>query len=353
MNNIKPKVLVIDDEELNIKLFKMILQSQQYEVLIAKNGKEGVDTAKAMNPDIILMDIMMPVMNGLEATKILKVDNTTKNIPIIVISALNDNESRYKLLEAGADEFINKPIDNKELIIRVKNLLKVRKYYTLLEQYNDQLKCDVEIKTEQLKNSYIETIYALARAAEFRDEDTGEHIKRISYYSKLLSECLNLDKEFSNTIFYAAPMHDIGKIGIPDNILLKPGPLNKEEWMILKNHTLYGYKILYGISSPYLIMGANIALFHHERWNGSGYPKMVSREDIPIEARITNICDQYDALRSKRPYKPPFDHKKTCEIILLGDGRTMPEHFDPDIYQAFQKCSDDFYNIYEKFMDCL
>ena len=351
MNNIKPKILVVEDEKLNIKLFKMILESQQYEIIIAENGKKGVELAKEILPDVILMDIMMPVMNGFEATKIIKADNTTKNIPIIVISALNDSDSRYQLLEAGADEFINKPIDKRELLVRVKNLLKVRKYYNLIEEFNKQLQEEVNAKTKQLKSSYIETIFALAKAAEFRDEDTGEHIRRISYYAKLLSESLNLNSEFSETIFYAAPMHDIGKIGVPDNILLKPGPLLEGEWEILKNHTLYGYDILKEISSPYLIMGANIALNHHERWDGSGYPNKLSKEALPLEARIVNICDQYDALRSKRPYKSPFDHKKTCEIILTGDGRTKPEHFDPVIYQAFQKCTDDFYEIYEKYKD--
>jgi putative two-component system response regulator len=351
MDKDKPKILVVEDEELNIKLFKMILQSQRYEVITAENGKKGVELAKELLPDVILMDIMMPVMNGFEATKIIKSDDTTKNIPIIVISALNDSESRYNLLEVGADEFINKPIDKKELIIRVKNLLKIRKYYNLIEKFNKQLQEEVNAKTKQLKSSYIETIFALAKAAEFRDEDTGEHIRRISYYAKLLSESLNLNSDFSETIFYAAPMHDIGKIGIPDNILLKPGPLTDSEWEILKNHTLYGYDILKEISSPYLIMGANIALNHHERWDGSGYPNKLAKETIPLEARILNICDQYDALRSKRPYKPPFDHKKTCEIILTGDGRTKPEHFDPNIYQAFQKCIDGFYEIYEKYKD--
>ena len=201
--------------------------------------------------------------------------------------------------------------------------------------------------------SHFDTIFTIVRAAEFRDEETGAHVKRIAVYCKELSQFLGMDPEFTDTIYYASPLHDVGKIGIPDNILLKPAKHTPEEWEIMKTHAVLGAKILgAGTSpSPFTRMGAEIALNHHERWDGSGYPGGLAGEAIPLAARIMGICDVYDALRSTRPYKPSFPHERAMSIITEGDGRTVPGHFDPEILDAFAKISGRFAEIYSSLSD--
>jgi len=197
-----------------------------------------------------------------------------------------------------------------------------------------------------LRDSFVESIDTLMRAAEYRDDDTGAHVRRISYYTKVLAETMEMDGEFCECIFYASAMHDIGKIGTPDHILLKPGGFTPEEWEIMKTHTVIGGNILAGNSSPYLQMGEEIALAHHERWDGGGYPFGLKGEAIPVAARIMQLADVYDALRSERPYKKAFDHAKSLEIITQGDGRTNPSHFDPDVLAAFVNCADTMNDIF-------
>jgi putative two-component system response regulator len=189
-------------------------------------------------------------------------------------------------------------------------------------------------------------------ASEFKDEETGAHINRISHYTREIAETYNLGSEFAESIFYASPMHDIGKVAIPDAIQQKPGPLDALEWQIMKTHTTIGAEILEGSSSPYLQMAVDIAKYHHERWDGEGYPNGLKGEEIPLTARIMNICDQYDALRSERPYKSAFDHETSCGIILDGNDRTSPEHFDPEVLEVFRKCRGRFVEIYEELKGC-
>ena len=359
------KILIVDDEETNLKLLVSLLRPLGYETETAYNGVEAVRKTKGYRPDLLLLDLMMPDMDGYEACNLIKSDDEIKNVPVIIITALSDRESRLKGLSAGANDFLSKPIDRAELTIRVRNLLKVKEYEDFMRRHNQLLEEEVKKRTfelqeamkeivraqEETKLSYLETIYRLTLAAEYKDEDTAIHIKRISYYCRMLSEKLGQSENFVETIFYASPMHDIGKIGIPDSILLKPGKLNEEEFEKIKNHTIIGGKILSNSVSDFLKSAEVIALTHHERWDGTGYPYRLKGEEIPLMGRIMNIVDQYDSLRSNRPYKAGFSHRDTFGIITKGDGRTNPEHFDPAVLDAFVEIADEFDRIFEGYHD--
>ena len=359
------KILIVDDEEPNLRLLSSLLGALGYHTEVARNGTEAIKKTKTYRPDLILLDIMMPDMDGFEACELLKADAETANIPVVIVTALSDRDSKLKGLNAGANDFLTKPIDRSELTIRLKNLLKIKEYEDFMLRHNELLEDEVKKRTfelqeamgeieraqEETKHSYIETIYRLTLAAEYKDEDTATHIKRISYYSRVLSQKLGQSESFVETMFYASPMHDIGKIGIPDSILLKPGELNDKEFEKIKSHTVIGAKILGNSSSDFLKSAETIALTHHERWDGTGYPQGLKEEDIPLMGRVMNIVDQYDSLRSKRPYKAGFSHEKAVEIIARGDGRTKPEHFDPAVLDAFIQMADEFDRIFEGYQE--
>lgn len=342
-----------------------MLNAQGYTVDTARNGKEGIDKALTFQPDVTLLDIMMPEMDGYETCARLKSRDETNNIPIILVTSLDDRESRLAGFKAGADEFLTKPVDRVELTLRLQNLLKVKEYGDFLRDYNRTLETmvhqrtvqlektyrEVERANERIKTGYLDTIYRLTMAAEYRDEDTANHLKRISFYSQLISKELKMPDSFTDTIFYASPMHDIGKIGLPDAILLKPDKLSIPEFELAKTHTTIGGKILHGSESDVLMMAEKIALSHHERWNGSGYPMGLKEGAIPIEGRVVTMADQYDALRSQRPYKAGLSHKEALEVITKGDGRTMPDNFDPGILDIFRKHEQEFNMIYEEHKD--
>ena len=351
MENNNPSILCVDDENLNLQLYQGILAPAGYNVIPASGGETALALLYKHNVDAVILDLMMPGMDGYEVLSAIRQNPRFETLPVIVATALSDRKSKLKALEGGASDFLYKPLDRPEMLLRVKNLLKAKEHQDLLVSFNEMLQEKVAIKTEELRKSYIETIHRLVMASEFKDEDTGDHITRISNYALRLAREIGLSEQQSEMLYYSAPMHDIGKIGIPDSVLGKKGPLNMEEIEIMRQHTVIGGKILQGSSAPVLQLAESIAMTHHERWDGTGYPMGLSGEAIPVSGRIVALVDVYDALRMRRPYKEPISHEKTCDIILNGDGRTMPCHFDPRLLDAFRLIAGDFESIYSGSME--
>jgi len=346
----RARILVADDDRFSRSIFEDLVKDSGHECLAVENGLEALEKVSAYDPDLVILDVVMPGMDGFEVARRLKADPTTAHIPVLLVTSLSDQKSRVKGLERGADEFLSKPVDEAEFKVRVRNLLKVKEFEDFLLDHGRRLEGEVISKEAQLENAYekikkayVETVYRLTLAAEYRDKETGGHIKRISLYSQLLARYIGLDELKVESIFFASPMHDVGKIGIPDSILLKPGRHTSEESVVMKGHTSIGARILKGSDSEILKTACEIALNHHERWDGSGYPEGKKGIEIPISGRIVNIVDIYDALRSKRPYKEAFHHEKACRIID-GESRT----FDPVLYEAFRDCADEFRRLFDE-----
>jgi putative two-component system response regulator len=347
----KPVILVVDDQPQNIELLEAYLVPQGYNIIRAANGKEALGKLSSNQVDLILLDVMMPGMDGFEVTHRVRQDNKYRLLPIILVTALHETEDRVKGIEAGCDDFISKPFDKLELLARVKSLLTVKAYNDLKSNYQKELESEVTRRTGELKIAFekikaasLDTIYRLSMASEYKDEDTGAHIKRMSRYCAAVARRMGLDENTIETILYAAPMHDLGKIGIPDVILLKPARLDRVEWEIMKLHTVIGAKILKGSDAEFIRLGETIALSHHEKWDGSGYPNGLKGTDIPLAGRITAIADVFDALMTKRPYKEPFPWEKSLAIIRAGKG----SHFDPDVIDAFFAIQDEILVIKEQ-----
>jgi putative two-component system response regulator len=350
----KKKILVVDDEDRNLRLMEAFLIPLGYEVSFAHDGEEAIEVVKSQRPDLLLLDIMMPKMDGYEVARRLKADDRTNIIPIVMVTALTEVESRVRALEAGADDFLSKPIDKTEVRARVASLLKVKAYNDHMINYQKTLEEEVANRLAELRQAFekikvasLDTIYRLSRAAEYKDEDTGAHILRISNYSAIIARTMGLDEQTVESILYAAPMHDIGKIGIPDKILLKPAKLDPDESMIMEQHTVIGGKILEAADADVIRLGEIIALTHHEKWDGTGYPKGLKGGEIPLVGRIVAIVDVFDALTSKRPYKEPFSLNKSYGIIKEGSGT----HFDPNIADAFFASQDKLLAMKEKYKD--
>lgn len=364
-DNRKQTVLIVDDSEENLTILSKMLKDR-YIVTNASSGHEALSRAAELpGPDLILLDILMPDLDGYEVIELLKQSETTKSIPVIFVTGLGNTSDEARGLDLGAVDYISKPFSMPVVLARVKAHLELKEFRDKLEEVVDERSMELNLTLEHLKNAYvelndahnqirsswIETIYRLTQAAEYKDEETKDHIKRVGLYTKELAHTMGMDKEFVDTIHFSAPIHDIGKVGIPDEILLKPGNLTPEESEIMKSHTTIGAKILEGSDSVFLKMAKDIALSHHERWSGRGYPNGLSGEDIPLASRIMNIVDQYDALRSRRPFKSSFSHQKSFEIITIGDGRTTPEDFDPAVMEGFIACASKLNEIYHTFAD--
>ncbi|MDP8255072.1 MAG: response regulator [Candidatus Alcyoniella australis] len=355
------RILVVDDDEMNRRLLTTILGRLGYEVDEAFDGINALERVAANPPEVILLDIDMPRMNGFEVARRLKDSDETKIIPIVAISSSSEVESRIKAFEVGADDFLSKPVDQTELRARVQSLLKVKAYNDHMLSHQLILEREVEKRTEQLRTAYedlksaslkikqgtLDTIFRLAQAAEYKDMETGSHIKRIGYYAAAVSRSMSLPAQDVDTVLYAAPMHDIGKIGIPDRILLKRASLDSDEWEVMKQHTLIGGKILSGSDTAVLKMAEQIALTHHEKWDGSGYPKGLKGDQIPLWGRITSVADVFDALTSDRPYKQAIPIDESIEIMKKGRG----VYFDPDVTDTFFSIMDQIATIRTECVD--
>jgi putative two-component system response regulator len=339
-------ILVVDDQESGVRLLERMLRGAGYTAITVTTDPTAVRGLHLLNRyDLILLDLQMPVMDGFQVMEALAVDEPEGYLPVLVVTAQPGHKLRALL--AGAKDFISKPFELAEVQARVHNMLEVRLLHRKLHLSNDDLEARVRARTAELHASYLETIFTMMRAAEYRDEETGNHVVRIGEYSRKLAGFLGLDAVFVDRIFVASPMHDIGKIGIPDCILLKPSKLDAAEWATMTSHAAMGARILGNSQSPYLEMAAEIALNHHETWNGTGYPNHRVGEAIPLAARVMAIGDIYDALRSKRPYKDGLTHGRAVDIITNGDGRTSPSHFDPLVLAAFEAHQLEFEETFE------
>lgn len=357
----KTTVMIIDDTPANLEVLEEILSQQGYRVAAFPRGEMALRAAAKSHPDLILLDIMMPGMDGFQVCSQLKANETLQDVPIIFISALDDTANKVKAFTHGGIDYVTKPFQEEEVIARVKTHLSLRHMQLQLQRHSNHLEELVREKIKEISNSQMATLVAISNLAEFRDKYTGQHIERTRTFCQLLSKQLqqspryakSIDDRFIDNIYHAATLHDIGKIGIPDSILLKQGKLTYDEFEIMKSHTIIGNATLHKVKEMYpknafINMGLAMTRSHHEKWNGSGYPDGLAGEDIPLSARIMALVDVYDALRSLRPYKEPFTHEQSIEIILKDTG----QHFDSAIVDAFMAIEPSFSAIFNQMNDC-
>ncbi|WP_394493475.1 response regulator [Shewanella sp. ENK2] len=332
----KATVLIVDDTPENIDILVGIL-GKDYKIKVAIDGPKALALAEKSAPDLILLDVMMPGMNGHEVCQKLKSEPLTCHIPVIFVTALSETEDEAQGFELGAVDYITKPVSPAVVKARVKTHLSLYDQKRLLES-------EVAQRTKELSETRFEIIRRLGRAAEYKDNETGLHVIRMSHYARLLAIASGHSSRFCELVYNAAPMHDIGKIGTPDSILKKPGKLDADEWKEMQAHAQIGAEIIGDHDDPLLQMAKRIAISHHEKWDGSGYPQGLSGEDIPIEGRIIAIADVFDALTSARPYKKAWTVEDTMALIEKESGK----HFDPDLVKQFRSVLDDVKEIKAK-----
>lgn len=356
----KPRVLFVDDEPNVLAAYRRLLrpQHQLWELDFCDCPQIAWEKLCRDHYDTVVTDLQMPGMSGFQLLERILDNPETREIPVVIVTGTGDMHSKARALEIGAMDLLSKPVSAEDLKARLGTVLRLKSCQDQLRSQNESLEQRVRQRTAELHASRMDIVWHLAKAAEFRDEDTGNHILRVGCYSRVVAEALGLGTGYTDDIFLASPLHDLGKISIPDEILRKPGRLTEEEWRIMSTHCQLGADILHqgrsmlllyrrwgalpvGVASemfdnPLLVMASEIALAHHEKWDGSGYPKGLSGEDIPLSARIVAICDVFDALRSSRPYKRAYSLEKTLAILEQEKGR----HFDPDVYDAFSASLD-------------
>ena len=329
------RVIIVDDRSTARSLLEGLAKSLEPGIAVDSfaEPQEALNYMQNVAPDLIITDYRMPGMDGIEFTRRIRAEKNLADVPLIIVTVVEDRQIRYQALENGATDFLTRPIDPQECRARCLNLLALRRNQKIISKHSNWLEDQVLQATREVRAREHETLLKLAKAGEYRDEDTGNHIIRMAKYARLIAEELNLTPRECDEIESAAPMHDIGKIGIPDQILLKPGVHTPEESVIMRRHPEIGYDILANSPSRYLQMGAVIALGHHEKFDGTGYPKGQAGTDIPLPARIVAVADVFDALTSVRPYKKAWSFQNALEYVQTNSGK----HFDPDCVRAFEK----------------
>ncbi len=341
-------VMVVDDTPINVTLLThLVAKLPDCESTAFTDPLKGLDWCERNVPDLVIVDYMMPELDGIEFIRRFRGYAGRQDIPILMITANDEIRVRHLALDAGANDFLTKPIDKVEFMARTRNMLSLRRAQRRLEAHAAQLTDEVRLATAEILARERETVIRLSKAADSRDPETGAHILRMAHYSKLIATRLGLDRLTQDMLLEAAPMHDIGKIGIPDHILLKPGRLDPAEFAIMKRHARMGFDILDASQSPSLQMAAQIALGHHEKFDGSGYPNGLAAEAIPLPARICAVADVFDALTSERPYKKAWSLDQARQFLQDGTG----SHFDPSCIAAFLSSWDDVLQIRERFKD--
>lgn len=328
----KQKVVSVDDNKLNLMLIESMLSKMDVEITSFMNPVEGYDYCISEKADLILLDYMMPELDGI--TFIKKLRKVDSEVPVIMITALDEDDSiKVRALESGATEFLNKPLKLYEFQVRVKNLLNLRKNQMLLKDRAAHLQKEVERATKKILERELEALNLLGRVSEYKDTETGAHVSRVAMYAKLIGEAVLENSKEVDMLYHSSPLHDLGKIGIPDGILLKPGKLDEDEMSVMRGHSNIGHDILSSSVSDYLRTGAQVAKYHHERWDGEGYPEGLAGENIPVFGRIVAVCDVFDALMSDRPYKKAWSFDESVRYIEDNSG-TM---FDPAVVAAFKE----------------
>lgn len=342
------KVLIVDDTEINLILFEALVKKLgETESTTFSSSADGLAWAQTNDPDLVIVDYMMPGLDGIEFIRRLRETPGKREIPILVITANDQKQVRYRALDVGAADFLTKPVDKIEFLARVSNMLALSDARKKLGDRAAWLADEVRRATSEIVQRERDTVFRLSKAAEYRDPETGAHILRMAHYSELIARGLGLSVADQELLLEAAPMHDIGKVGIADNILLKPGRLNPEEFETMKLHSVYGYEILQGSSSKVLQAGAAIAWAHHEKFDGSGYPNGLKGQDIPIFSRIVAVADVFDALTSERPYKKAWPLEQAAAHLKANAGT----HFDPACVTAFFAHWDEVLAVRQRFKD--
>jgi putative two-component system response regulator len=338
------RILVADDDEMIRTLHAEFVRGFGYEVEIAADGIEAIAKI-GLGVDLVLTDAHMPNMDGFEVARRIRQTRSSDELPIVMVTSLEAREDRLRAYETGINDFINKPVDHTELRLRLKWLLELKTAQDTLRRSKETLESTVERRTRELRQAleevtraqrevqagHLDTIRRLTLAAEYKDHDTAGHIERIGRYSQVVGLAMHLQPRIVDLLLHAAPMHDVGKLGIPDSILLKPGPFTDDERRIMNTHTTIGGQILSGSSSPVIQMGERVALTHHEKWDGSGYPNGIEGDIIPIEARICSVVDFFDALTMDRPYRKAVPKDEVVEMIVSETGKS----FDPAVVEVF------------------